>query len=141
MPRMRVDCSFTPFLLNHSLGLGVNNNSDMKFNIYVALMTFLFMICSCSKDENKTNCEFIGKWCTENPATGDCFGVELEFRENGDFIQLGTTFFTWESDDCITIDIIHKSTGDKSAEYVVHSVSETTLRIDIGTGVTELTRQ
>lgn len=108
--------------------------------LLILFLISLSSILSCSKDDSRS-CKFIGKWCTESPVTGDCLlGVELEFRENGDLLQFGTAFFKWESKDCKTIDVINKPTGFKSAEYIVYSVSENTMSIDIGAGPVEYIR-
>jgi|GEM_PF-3949638 len=109
------------------------------------LLLILFLsisVLSCSKsDDSKKACEFIGKWCQPNPATGDCIvGVQLEFRSNGDLLLQGTTAFTWKSDDCKTIDVIHKISGQKSAEYKVTSISANNMTIDIGAGPTDMVR-
>lgn len=107
-------------------------------NLLVAMA--LLLTLSCGKDDDSESCAFIGKWCTENPLnTGECYslGLTMEFRRNGELLQMGALVFDWESNDCETIDLIHRASGQKSGEYKVISVTDTKLVIDIG-GRTEL---
>lgn len=112
------------------------------FLYFLPIVVLLFVGCGGDDDdlEEDTNmtmssCEFIGQWCHFVPSTNNCLtGVELEFRENGELLLQSTTFFTWESDDCMTIDVINTPTGIKSAEYNVIEVTDSTLTIDIGVG-------
>jgi hypothetical protein len=108
--------------------------------VVILIFTLSVILNSCSKESttSQKKCDFIGKWCTPNPITNDClFGVQLEFRENGDLLLQSSSGQTWKSDDCKTIIITNTGTGLKAAEYKVTSVTSTTLLIDIGIGETE----
>jgi hypothetical protein len=111
-------------------------------NKFFLPLILILTIFSCSKDnDSQKSCEFIGKWCQPNPVTNSCFvGVELEFRSNGELLQLGTTFFNWESSDCKIIKVIHKASGMKASEYNVISISGNKMTIDIGSGPTDMIR-
>ena len=119
-------------------------SSKAIYNLIVLIVLFVVVnvITGCSKDDDSSDCAFIGKWCVEHPASGNCLVSSnfLEFRADGELLQFGTSFFTWESSDCETIDIVHNATGMKSAEYFVHEVNDSTMLIDIGIGPTELWR-
>ena len=111
-------------------------------NRFLLLLIVSISLLSCSKkDTSSASCEFVGKWCQPNPATNDCLvGTELEFRQNGELIQSGTSFFTWKSSDCKKIEVIHTATGMKIAEYNVISISGNNMNIDIGAGPTYMIR-
>lgn len=108
----------------------------MKKLLYLIVLVFIFS-CGDKEDDINTNCKFIGKWCTEDPFNaGQCWSLgvlKFEFKSNGELIQNGTTFFTWKSDDCKTINVFSKGTGSKVTTYEVVSVSDTRLTLDIGT--------
>lgn len=110
----------------------------MKNTLFLLLISFLLF--SCSKDNANANCDFIGKWCSVI-LNGDCvIGIELEFRSDGEFIQLGAAANSWESDNCETIDIISNTLNEKIQEFRVISISSDKMTLDAGAGPTEYTR-
>ena len=109
-------------------------------NLFFLMFVLSLVFLSCKKEDDPAgsqNCPFIGKWCTEDPISpGQCSqlgGITLEFRSNGELLQLGTTAFTWKSSDCKTIELYHKASGQKAQEYKVISISGNRMRIDVGT--------
>ncbi len=103
----------------------------------------LFLFASCGgDDENNSNnpdCDFIGKWCQPSPLDpNECYdllGTYIEFRANGELLLINTTTQTWESSDCMIIDVINTGTGIKAAEYEIIEIDANTMTIDIGTEV------
>lgn len=101
-------------------------------------LSILFLGSCSSEDSSSENpdCDFVGKWCTESPFSANtCWtlgGITLEFREDGELVQNGTTFFTWKSTDCQLIDIHHNATGDKVQEYTIISLDGDRMTINIG---------
>jgi len=109
--------------------------------LIVAAIAVLFI--SCGGDDPVNNCDFIGVWCI--PVSGSCenspTAADLELRENGEILDGAIAGRSWESEDCITIEIFSSLSDQKIEEYTVISVTDDTLVLDRGFGNTTYQRR
>lgn len=107
------------------------------------LTCFLLAIAfiGCGKDDNSSNCQFVGKWCPKDAFDfGSCSTLtNIEFRSNGEALIVAAVLM-WESSDCKRIDFVDKTTGTKVAEYNVISISGANMTLDTGGGPVDYVR-
>lgn len=121
----------------------IDQNKNMK-NLFYSIFALTLLVSCGDSGDNPSDCEFVGKWCVEDPLNaGECWalGGGIEFRENGEYYFSNTLSFNWQSEDCTIIELFSIQAETKAAEYEVISITENTLRIDTGGVPTDYIRE
>jgi hypothetical protein len=111
-------------------------------NILIILLAISLTNCG-GDDDGVQNCDFIGTWCL--PVLGSCEDsptvADIEFRANGEFLEGILAGRTWESSDCMTIELFSSLTDQKIEEYTLISLVDDVMVLDRGFGNTTYNRR